>query len=110
MKLPSSSNIALVWYLIAKRGPVSYFPQAITNANIPSSLGPEHIGVIAPYHSQKCKIQQLFFKDPKLRDIKVGTVDEFQGQVSPFDSTYNPCMNELLGTSGYNLVDGSEHS
>jgi len=41
---------------------------------------PEHIGVIAPYHSQKCKIQQLFFKDSKLRDIKVGTVDEFQGQ------------------------------
>lgn len=84
MKLPSSSNIALVWYLIARRGPVSYFPPAITNAynDILSSLGPEYIGVIAPYHSQKCKIQQLFFKDPKLRDIKVGTVDEFQGQVS----------------------------
>jgi len=90
MKLPSSSNIALVWYLIARMGPVSHFLPAITNVNITCSLGPEHIGVIAPYHSQKCKIQQLFFKDVKLRDIKVGTVDEFQGQVSRVVLHINP--------------------
>ncbi|KAF8970450.1 P-loop containing nucleoside triphosphate hydrolase protein [Flammula alnicola] len=40
----------------------------------------EHIGVITPYHAQRCKILDLFCKDSKLRDIKVGSVEEFQGQ------------------------------
>ncbi|KAJ3507038.1 hypothetical protein NLJ89_g6529 [Agrocybe chaxingu] len=41
---------------------------------------PEHIGIITPYHAQRCKILDLLYKDPKLRDIKVGSVEEFQGQ------------------------------
>jgi len=41
----------------------------------------EHIGVITPYHAQRCKILDLLYKDPKFRDIKVGSVEEFQGQV-----------------------------
>ncbi|KAF8156830.1 RNA helicase [Crassisporium funariophilum] len=40
----------------------------------------EHIGVITPYHAQRCKILDLLYKDHKLRDIKVGSVEEFQGQ------------------------------
>ncbi|KAH6887860.1 RNA helicase [Coprinopsis sp. MPI-PUGE-AT-0042] len=40
----------------------------------------EHIGVITPYHAQRCKILDLLHKDPKMRDIKVGSVEEFQGQ------------------------------
>ncbi|KAF9527429.1 RNA helicase [Crepidotus variabilis] len=40
----------------------------------------EHIGVITPYHAQRCKILDLLRKDMKLRDIKVGSVEEFQGQ------------------------------
>ncbi|KAF8804634.1 P-loop containing nucleoside triphosphate hydrolase protein [Phlegmacium glaucopus] len=40
----------------------------------------EHIGVITPYHAQRCKITELFSKNHKLRDIKVGSVEEFQGQ------------------------------
>lgn len=43
--------------------------------------GGEHIGVITPYHAQRCKILDLLYKDPKFRDIKVGSVEEFQGQV-----------------------------
>jgi len=40
----------------------------------------EHIGVITPYHAQRHKIMLILQKDPKLRDIKVGSVEEFQGQ------------------------------
>jgi helicase MOV-10 len=40
----------------------------------------EHIGVITPYHAQRCKILDLLYKDPKFHDIKVGSVEEFQGQ------------------------------
>ncbi|KAJ2913799.1 hypothetical protein MD484_g6608, partial [Candolleomyces efflorescens] len=38
------------------------------------------IGVITPYHAQRCKILDLLHKEFKLRDIKVGSVEEFQGQ------------------------------
>ncbi|KIM42180.1 hypothetical protein M413DRAFT_70670 [Hebeloma cylindrosporum] len=40
----------------------------------------EHIGVITPYHAQRCKILDLLYKEPKFREIKVGSVEEFQGQ------------------------------
>ncbi|RXW19457.1 hypothetical protein EST38_g6387 [Candolleomyces aberdarensis] len=43
-------------------------------------LKAEHIGVITPYHAQRCKILNLLHKDFKLRDVKVGSVEEFQGQ------------------------------
>ncbi|KAF8906751.1 RNA helicase [Gymnopilus junonius] len=48
--------------------------------NRKNQIKAEHIGVITPYHAQRCKILDLFVKDPKLRDIKVGSVEEFQGQ------------------------------
>ena len=40
---------------------------------------PEHIGVITPYHAQRCKIGAIL--TGKLHGIKVGSVEEFQGQV-----------------------------
>ncbi|EJD43380.1 P-loop containing nucleoside triphosphate hydrolase protein [Auricularia subglabra TFB-10046 SS5] len=40
----------------------------------------EHIGIIAPYHAQVCKIRTLLSKLPKGKKIKVGSVEEFQGQ------------------------------
>ncbi|KAK0204282.1 P-loop containing nucleoside triphosphate hydrolase protein [Desarmillaria ectypa] len=40
----------------------------------------EHIAVITPYHAQRMKILDLFYRDPKLKDIRVGSVEEFQGQ------------------------------
>ncbi|KAJ2936839.1 hypothetical protein H1R20_g242, partial [Candolleomyces eurysporus] len=43
-------------------------------------LKAEHIGVITPYHAQRCKILNLLHKEFKLKDIKVGSVEEFQGQ------------------------------
>ncbi|KAJ8087535.1 hypothetical protein PM082_006366 [Marasmius tenuissimus] len=45
-----------------------------------NKLKPEHIAVITPYHAQRVKILNLLHRDPKLRDIKVGSVEEFQGQ------------------------------
>jgi helicase MOV-10 len=42
--------------------------------------GPDDIAVITPYHAQRMKILNLLFRDPKLKDIKVGSVEEFQGQ------------------------------
>ncbi|KAF5356601.1 hypothetical protein D9758_008284 [Tetrapyrgos nigripes] len=41
---------------------------------------PDDIAVITPYHAQRMKILNLLFRDPKLKDIKVGSVEEFQGQ------------------------------
>ncbi|KAJ7841089.1 P-loop containing nucleoside triphosphate hydrolase protein [Mycena olivaceomarginata] len=43
-------------------------------------IRPEEIGVITPYHAQRCKIMDLLYRDPKLRGITVGSVEEFQGQ------------------------------
>ncbi|KAG7439173.1 P-loop containing nucleoside triphosphate hydrolase protein [Guyanagaster necrorhizus] len=40
----------------------------------------EHIAVITPYHAQRMKILDLFHRDAKLSDIRVGSVEEFQGQ------------------------------
>ncbi|KAG7441339.1 RNA helicase [Guyanagaster necrorhizus] len=40
----------------------------------------EHIAIITPYHAQKMKILELFRKDHKLKDVSVGSVEEFQGQ------------------------------
>jgi len=57
----------------------------------------EHIGVITPYHAQRCKILDLLYKEPKFRDIKVGSVEEFQGQVRlsrflVFTATHSLCF------------------
>ncbi|THV07178.1 P-loop containing nucleoside triphosphate hydrolase protein [Dendrothele bispora CBS 962.96] len=41
---------------------------------------PDDIGIITPYHAQRMKILNLLYRDPKLRDIRVGSVEEFQGQ------------------------------
>ena len=41
--------------------------------------GVEHIGIITPYHAQRCKISRIL--TGKLQGIKVGSVEEFQGQV-----------------------------
>lgn len=40
----------------------------------------EQIGVITPYHAQALKIRALLKKSPKGQKIKVGSVEEFQGQ------------------------------
>eukprot|EP00794_Sanderia_malayensis_P006229 gene6229-6945_t len=47
------------------------------------AVKPEHIGVVSPYRKQCEKIRKLFSKDKKISsmtDIKVGSVEEFQGQ------------------------------
>lgn len=43
-------------------------------------IGVEDIGIITPYHAQRCKIGRVLMGNPKLRGIKVGSVEEFQGQ------------------------------
>lgn len=40
----------------------------------------DHIGVITPYHAQALKIRGLLKKSLKTQKIKVGSVEEFQGQ------------------------------
>lgn len=51
------------------------------------SAAPDDIGIITPYRAQKDKLQQLFGhysarNMPGLKEIKVGSVEEFQGDVS----------------------------
>ncbi|KAF6753774.1 RNA helicase [Ephemerocybe angulata] len=55
-----------------------YIKSLLDNSKL--RLKAEHIGVITPYHAQRCKILDLLHKDHKMRDIKVGSVEEFQGQ------------------------------
>ncbi|KAJ3819685.1 RNA helicase [Lentinula raphanica] len=40
----------------------------------------EHIAVITPYHAQRIKILNLLHRQHTTREIKVGSVEEFQGQ------------------------------
>ena len=44
-------------------------------------LDPDEIGVIAPYKAQVRVIREIL-KQAKLSDISVGSVEQFQGQVS----------------------------
>ncbi|KAF7378134.1 RNA helicase [Mycena sanguinolenta] len=57
-------------------------------------IRPEEIGVITPYHAQRCKIMDLL-RDPKLRGLTVGSVEEFQGNGLPIPIK---CLN-----ANYNL-------
>ncbi|TDL24436.1 P-loop containing nucleoside triphosphate hydrolase protein [Rickenella mellea] len=43
-------------------------------------LSHDDIGVISPYQAQCSKILRTFKKNPKMSGIKVGSVEEFQGQ------------------------------
>lgn len=56
--------------------------------------GPEEIGIITPYHAQRCKIMDLLYRDPKLRGITVGSVEEFQGQVRNQHQNENPSLTD----------------
>ncbi|KAF8621344.1 hypothetical protein AX15_007875 [Amanita polypyramis BW_CC] len=73
-------------------------------------IRPEHIGVITPYSAQKYRIQHLFSNDKKgkkLEEIKVGCVDEFQGQerriiiLSTVRSTPNHVMLDMRRSLGF---------
>lgn len=77
---------------------------------LPFFTGGEHIGVITPYHAQRCKILDLLYKDPKFRDIKVGSVEEFQGQVRNLGHLHDhlALMMFFVGTTSHHHIDGEE--
>ncbi|KAJ7676478.1 P-loop containing nucleoside triphosphate hydrolase protein [Mycena rosella] len=68
---------------------------------------PEEIGVITPYHAQRCKIMDLLYRDPKLRAVTVGSVEEFQGQerrviiMSTVRSNTNYVESDIRRTLGF---------
>ncbi|KAJ7154607.1 RNA helicase [Mycena filopes] len=70
-------------------------------------IRPEEIGVITPYHAQRCKIMDLLYRDPKLRGITVGSVEEFQGQerrviiMSTVRSNTNYVESDIRRTLGF---------
>ncbi|ESK92561.1 rna helicase [Moniliophthora roreri MCA 2997] len=72
-----------------------------------NTIKPEHIAVITPYHAQRLKVLNLLYKDPKLRDIKVGSVEEFQGQerrvviISTVRSTTDFITADITRTLGF---------
>jgi superfamily I DNA and/or RNA helicase len=57
---------------------------------------PDDIGVITPYHAQRCKIGRIL--TGKLHGIKVGSVEEFQGQV----------RSSLISTHYLKLISSQE--
>ncbi|KAJ7474539.1 P-loop containing nucleoside triphosphate hydrolase protein [Mycena galericulata] len=70
-------------------------------------IRPEEIGVITPYHAQRCKIMDLLYRDPKLKGITVGSVEEFQGQerrviiMSTVRSNTNYIESDIRRTLGF---------
>lgn len=73
-----------------------------------SSTEEENIGVISPYFGQCCKIKKLL---EEWQDIKVGSVEEFQGQVSYFIyCTYwqAEIVSALSGAASYHNFDSSQ--
>ena len=62
-------------------------------------LGYEDIGVIAPYHAQVLKIRRLLREKGKegAQKIKVGSVEEFQGQVRRPSSRLSLAVDEHRG-------------
>ncbi|KAJ7096045.1 RNA helicase [Mycena epipterygia] len=68
---------------------------------------PEEIGIITPYHAQRCKIRDLLYRDPKLKGITVGSVEEFQGQerrvivMSTVRSNTNYVESDIRRTLGF---------
>jgi helicase MOV-10 len=66
---------------VRELGPVSIYDVPCLG-ELTTSVGPEDIGIITPYHAQAQKIRRLLLTTSgKYSDIKVGTVEEFQGQV-----------------------------
>ncbi|KAF7313870.1 RNA helicase [Mycena chlorophos] len=70
-------------------------------------LRPEDIGVITPYHAQRCKINLLLSKDHKCKGVTVGSVEEFQGQerrviiMSTVRSNTNYVESDIRRTLGF---------
>ncbi|KAJ7746480.1 RNA helicase [Mycena maculata] len=70
-------------------------------------IRPEEIGIITPYYAQRCKIMDLLYRDPKLRGISVGSVEEFQGQerrviiMSTVRSNTNYVESDIRRTLGF---------
>ncbi|KAF8206083.1 P-loop containing nucleoside triphosphate hydrolase protein [Mycena galopus ATCC 62051] len=82
-----------------------YVTSLVSNRKL--RIRPEEIGVITPYHAQRCKIMDLLRRDPKLRGITVGSVEEFQGQerrviiMSTVRSNTNYIESDIKRTLGF---------
>lgn len=75
----------------AKTSELNYFfPLVITLANSRTLLDEKDIGVITPYNAQSHRLRQSLGEG-----IKVGSVEEFQGQVSYLDLT-QCCLTSVL--------------
>lgn len=71
----------------------------------------DHIGIISPYNAQVGKIRNVISKIAK--DIKVGSVEEFQGQVC--SSNYPTIIIDylliwpyIIGTTRYHHLDSPQ--
>ncbi|KAF9443544.1 RNA helicase [Macrolepiota fuliginosa MF-IS2] len=75
--------------------------------NRKNGIRPEHIGVITPYHAQRCKIKFLIDRNPKLEGITVGSVEQFQGQerrviiISTVRSNENYIVSDIRRSLGF---------
>ncbi|KAF7323583.1 RNA helicase [Mycena kentingensis (nom. inval.)] len=70
-------------------------------------LRAEDIGVITPYHAQRCKINLLLSKEARFKGVTVGSVEEFQGQerrviiMSTVRSNTNYVESDVRRTLGF---------
>ena len=97
-------NISRSWFNPDEAQHVKMYVDLLVKDTRKNKCKPEDIGIIAPYHRQVQKIRMLLCAHG-YSDIKVGSVEEFQGSERPVikeslfhtlnDQTFNLSLFEL---------------
>lgn len=106
MKLLKFANIFNSSETIDRSEWVSEYTHSVSFTIYNDTIAHNEIGVIAPYHAQCVKIRKML--SGVADEVKVGSVEEFQGQVSKSKSVRRSVAHQLLGATNHYYIDGQE--